>query len=257
MPYAVLAAAAGILTACGGPADSTAEPEAETSASATPSYALEDRETFLATGPGCEELEAWYDQFPADTDGLTALRYIEACNEAPQPVLDRNIYAGSNERMLEALLQPEVSGKSRATAHWAIAKAACEMFSSDQKSLWLVGSDVRDYGGTAEDYAAVIDAAVQECPSNADDLTLFATDDVLSTTTELIQSLRRSGADLGSFGADPDDQVAGLAAVACKSARDGDAEGNGFFFATLLDVDAPTGEALASEAVRAFCPRWA
>ena len=246
-----------LLTSCGGQSqESTADGSAAEATDAAPTYSLDDRQSFLAAGPSCEELTNWYEQFPADTDGLTALRYIETCNEAPQPVLDHDIYAGSNERMLEALLAPEVQGESRATAHWAIAKGVCEMFTDDQKSLWLVGSDVRDYGGTSQDYAAVVDAAVEECPSNADDLTLFETKDVLGTTTAYVTTLRKAGADLSGFGPDPDDQVAALAAVACTSTRDGE-EDNGFFFATMLGVDDATGNQLADQALAAFCPQLA
>lgn len=253
-----------LLAGCGG-SDDAAEAtrdasRAPTSPTETPTeqviYSLDDREEFLATGPSCDELGAWYEQFPADTDGLTALRFIEACHEAPPPVLNRDIYAGGNERLLRALLDPAVTGESRATAHWAIAKGVCRMFTSDQKSLWLVASQVRDYGGTAADYRAVVDEAVAECPSNADDLKLFSTRDVLKTTTEFTQTLRDAGADLATFGADPDDQIAGLAAVACASARDGDSAGNGFFFATLLDVDEGTGTTLAADAVNGYCPQF-
>jgi len=258
-------AAALILSACGGQAEEpsardSATPTTPATSAVTPSdqasYSLEDREGFLATGPSCEELKGWYEQFPADTDGLTALRYIEACSEAPAPVLNHDIYPGENERLLEALLAPNVTGESRATAHWAIAKGVCEMFSGGQKSLWLVGSDVRDYGGTPQDYAAVVDTAVDECPSNADDLTLFGTKDVLGTTTDYIATLRKSGADLSGFGPDPDDQVAALAGVACTTVRDGD-EDNAFFFSLMLDVNETEGQRLADAALAAYCPQFA
>lgn len=224
--------------------------------SAAPSYALADRTEFLASGPTCEELKGWYEQFPVDTDGATALRYIEQCHEAPQPVLSGDIYAGSNERMLAALLEPEVTGESRAAAHRALAQGVCKMFADGSKSLWLVGSTTRDYGGIPKDYQAVVGEAVAACPSSASDLQLFSTPDVIKTTTLYRQALDSAGADLLAFGSGPeaDDQIAALAAVSCQSAHDGEFEGTGFFISTLVDVPESVGDDLALRALELYCP---
>ena len=256
-----LGAAALALSGCGGSDASPAASPVEASTSPSPTaYSLDDRETFLATGPDCDTFQGWYQQFPADKDGLTALRYIEACNEAPAPVLNDDIYAGSNDRMLEALLAPAVTGPSRAAAHDAIAQGVCSMFDDGSKSLWLVADTVRDYGGTTEDYRAVVASAVDQCASNADDLKLFTTDDVLGATDSLTKALRDVGADLSSFssaGGGSGGQVSALAAVACQSARDGDGADNGFFVSTLLDISEADGNQISAQALDLFCPNLA
>jgi hypothetical protein len=227
--------------------------------SAVPSYSLSDREEFLASGPMCEQLKTWYESFPADTDGATALRYVEQCQEAPQPVLSGDVDTSSDDLLLKALFKPAISGESRAAAHRAVGQGVCEMFADDAKSLWLVGSTVRDYGGTPADYQAVVVEAAAACPSSASDLELFSTGDVLKATTSFRQALETAGADLLGFGSGPeaDNQISGLAAVACQSARDGQFDGTGFFFSTLVGVSESVGDTLASRALELYCPEQA
>lgn len=249
-PLRLAAAALALLVLSGCGDDQSASPTGAESAS--PTYSLEDREGFLASGPDCDELRGWYEQFPADKDGETALRFVEQCQEAPAPLLDGTIYAAGNDRLVKALFADGVTGESRAVAHRDLALAVCSMFDDGTRSLHEVHRTVRDFGGSPEDYAATVDAAVAECPSNADDLRLFETDDVIGATDELTARMRAAGADLTLYG---DNEVAGLAAVTCASLRDGDSLSEAsMLFSATVDFDEQAGTALGEQAVELFCP---
>lgn len=260
---------AALLSACGGGAEDaqseptptvtvTADsepPQATSTPTEDPTYALADRETFLATGPDCDALQNWYEQFPADTDGATALRYIEQCQEAPAPVLDGSIFPGSNERLMRALFAPEVAGPSRAAAHEAVARGVCDLFGTGTRSMHLIGTTVKDFGGTPKDYAAVVDASLRQCPSSKADLTVFTTRDVLSATAKYKKALKDAGADLTL--AASDEEIAALAAVTCISLRDGESmDSASLLLTSFVDSDSEASR-LGALGADLFCPAYA
>lgn len=247
-PLLGIALTALLLAGCADDSTPAASEPSETAAT----FSLDDREEFLAGGPSCEELQGWYEQFPADTDGLTALTYTEECAEAPPALLEGDVYAGSNPRILEALLAPDVTGPSRALAHETLGEAACGVLAKGEKSLYAVAQSVADVGGQPDDYRAVIDSALEQCPDKEDVLTLFSTDDVLGATDDYEDALLEAGAPrtlLGSGG-----EVAALASVVCDGLRAGDdIRTTSLLLGMLLDSD-EAGDQLAVKAGELFCP---
>ncbi|MDT9591585.1 hypothetical protein RDV89_00805 [Nocardioides zeae] len=266
-PLALLALAATatlLLAACSNPQDPD-QGSTETSATRTdaeptdvaPSspetsaafdYELDDRATFLAQGPDCEQLQEWFAEYPRDDDPATTARHVEQCGQATAALLNHSLYPGDDPALMSALLANGADDQTRAVAHWALAMDTCEAFEAGARSHWNLASTIEDFGGTSADYQPTIAAATQECPGQEAELTLFETDDVLGAASNFAQALASSG-DVAASASD--NEAAALAAVTCASLRDGEDLASA---SMLLSFDEGSAAELGGTAVALFCP---
>ncbi len=238
-----------VLTACGGSGGE--EPEA--APSKAPTYSLDDRASFLAAGPDCEELTGWYAQFPADTDPETAVALVAACGTLPKAFLDDPDRVSVSPLLLETLLDDSgvtVDPTARTVALQLLAHSACDSFDADSKSLWQLQNDIIDVGGSAKDYPPVVKLAQARCPEHKDDLGMFDTPNPMAAATKLRRFIE------GSYTVPPagDSEYAGLAGVTCSYLRRGESLASASMLLEYLPTQSGQGEKIGRRAAELFCP---
>lgn len=192
---ASLMAAALLSASCGGGSDTTSTDElpsvVQSSATVTPTptedtsiYLLTNREQFLAGGPDCSAMTAWYAHNPVDVDPGAIARYVEQCDAFPPELVGNSVAIEDSITPILGSAMP-MSDPVRGQVHQLLADDACETFDSGTRSPYAIGTDVADRGGTPEDYRAVIQVAAISCPEHRDDLTVFSAPDVVAAGDQL------------------------------------------------------------------------
>ncbi|MGN0063337.1 MAG: hypothetical protein ACI379_03785 [Nocardioides sp.] len=208
-----------LVTACGGGGgEGNAEKSAESTPSATEdaeTFTIANREQFLASGPDCEALSTWYEHNPRDEDEQTVRRHLEECGELPEAFAD-------NGKLLlklrsEIFESTEVEGSdTRSNLHKAMAAETCFNAQNGDLSPYDVALDVDNGGGVATDTTAVLDLAAGVCPEYADDLTVFASDDLMASVEALEAFVSKTWPDaLAGSG-----ELVGMAHLVCKDGPD-------------------------------------
>lgn len=146
-------------------------------------YTVANREQFLASGPDCEAMTAWFTHNPRDEDLPTIGRHVEECGTIPEAHADNGyVMLELREEIFQAA---EIGSPTRGDLHKALAAEACTTMDAGERSPYQVALDVDVDGGTPEDTAAVLELAAETCADHAGDLLAFKTDDLIQSAEDL------------------------------------------------------------------------
>lgn len=246
--------AVGVLASgCGGGDEKEAEdaPKAEATRAQSPSedpsrFLIANREQFLATGPVCEDLTAWFVANPTDYDVPTIERYVEQCKAIPSHILtDGNVIEEIINEVYAAGVPDTDPGMEKVRGFQAA--MGCQTFAEGEKNPISIANDVElNNGGDAEETQAVLKIAVGLCPEYKTDMELFTVPDIRGAGEEFTDFVATTWPD----GLGGEAEHLAFAAMSCAGALE-DSIGKSI-------VSATTGEGeedrLISKAKKLLCP---
>lgn len=173
------------VSGCGGDADGQgATGEQSVSPTVDPdAYKIANREQFLATGPDCDAMTAWFTHNPRDENLDTIGRHVEECGTIPEAFADNGyVLLELRSQIFEST---SAGDEDRQNLHRALAAEACTTFDEGSLSPYGVAQDIDIEGGTAEDTSAVLALAASTCTEHAADLQVFKDTDLIQAAEEL------------------------------------------------------------------------